>query len=377
MSATNCNTYASETIFEVVMIIHLPAYHLNPYNRLLADGLAAIGMPCVLWFDPLKKKNPRHLLDQLRSASLVHWHWLHSFYQASTPIRFIARSTLFVSVMAELRLRRIPQVVTVHNLLPHERQLESYHRFTNRLIGTLADRLLVHHSSGIDAATDFYGNRHKFRVVPHPDYGLADVSMSQDELRSKWGLNEFDHWTIVFGGIRRYKRIERAAAAAGILAERGIGLLIAGPCPDETYADELKRVAGSKAKFLIRQLSTEELDELILASDAVLMPYGESLTSGAAHLAVSRGRPIISTDALAFEEFISRGLAVVANFDSPLSTANVVEQCISMILNRSEIERFRDERHPVVVGKLLAAVYNEIGINLCGNQRMHPLPGGF
>ena len=343
-------------------VVHLPADIVNPYNRLLAQSLESVGIECDLWFDPPRGRNPRRLLSRLRTAELVHWHWMQSFYQGINCLKFLARGVLFASVLAELRLRGIPQVVTVHNLLPHELRLEWWHRRMARLIGTLTDRLLVHHEAAIEPVAAMYGSRAKIRVVPHPDYGDANVSLTRTELRKKWELNGVRTWAMVFGGVREYKQIERVIEAATELRRHDVGVLVAGRCPDLAYQHQLEAAGGDLVKFLFRRFSSDELDELLIATDVVLLPYAESLTSGAAHLAVGRSCPIVCTRAVAFAEFVERGLAVEVDFKSVDHLVEAVNQCKAGAFNTSSANSFRCERNPRAVGAALSKVYAELGL---------------
>lgn len=344
----------------IAPVLHVPVDLVNPYNRLLAEGLAAAGCQCELWADPPSGPNPRKLLTRLRDAKLVHWHWLQRFYQGRRWWTFLARSGLFISVMWELRARRIPQVITIHNLLPHEREFEAFHRRMARVIGNCVDRLVVHDEHVVDAVTGLYGARQKLRVIPHPDYHSPRSNETQTALRVKWRLTGFPRWVIAFGGIRRYKQIERVIESANRLSENGIGLIVAGPCPDSGYERQLRRAErGVQVRWELRRLESEELSELLLATDAAVMLYAEGLTSGAAHLCLSHGRPIVTSNSLAFREMICRRLATCVDGDRPQQLVVAIRRALDGADDewRKAVRAFRDERSPTIVGRQLAAEY--------------------
>ncbi len=346
-----------------MIALHVPAESVNPYNRLLREALSAAGVGCELWTDPPRRGNPRELLPRLRRADLVHWHWLQSLYQGSTRIRFLFRLVLFASLMLELRVRRIPQVVTVHNLVPHEREFDTLHRLACRVIGGLADRLLVHSPQAVDLVARLYGGGDKIRILPHIDYEDPVVTASQSELRSRWGLTEKPHWAIAFGGIRPYKGIHLAVRAARALGREGFGLIVAGPCPDRTYANDLLETAGeSRVLFVLRQLEQRELSELLLASDVALMPHQLSLTSGTAQLALAHGLPIVATESPAFRELADRGLAMLCDFADPDALVGSIVRAsgIRSPQWKASVEDYRRERSPAVIGPRLAEIYAEL-----------------
>jgi glycosyltransferase involved in cell wall biosynthesis len=229
-----------------------------------------------------------------------------------------------------------------------------------RLIGALANRLLVHHPQSVRPVNDLYGARAKIRIVPHPDYGKAGVPGDREQVRMKWGLESQFLWALIFGGVRRYKRIDLAIKAAAALQARGIRLVIAGQCPDALYRAELESAAAGRVAFILRELSDSELDELILASDVVLLPHAESLTSGAIHRAVSFSRPVVCSSAVAFDEFIRLGLAIKADMTRVDALADAVLQAAQSPPTPAAVEAFRAERRPNEVGKILADVYAEV-----------------
>ena len=346
-------------------VIHLPAYDNNPYNRLLAEGLSLASVETDLWFNAPVVRNQRSLLPRLRQADLVHWHWLQHFYQARTPLRSLGRSAIFASVMAELRWRGIPQVVTVHNLIPHNCQHKALNERMCRVVGSLSDRIIVHNEDSIASVVALYGNRKKIRVVPHVDYPVTELSTSRKQLRNRWGLERFDRYAILFGLMRRYKRVECAVDAAKELASQGIGLIIAGPVFDPAYAEELHlRDSDKLVVFRLQYQSDEALAELLCLSDAALLLHGDALTSGVAHLALAYGLPLVTTDALAFRALVRRRLAFSCD---PLDRVDLVESVLKAVASRGpawaeRVAAYRADASVEAVGEQVAAIYREIGL---------------
>jgi glycosyltransferase involved in cell wall biosynthesis len=346
--------------------IHLPVYTRNPYNQRIADALAQVGGCCDLYTDLPALRNSRVLLARLKQYDIVHWHWLNGFYQGNNIATFVIRSCLFASVMVELKLRKIPQVITVHNLLPHEHHFGSLHRLMTRVIGNLSDRLLVHHPHSLAPVAALYGNIKKIRIIPHVDYGDSTIEMQKNKLRKRWGLDCNKKWAIVFGAVRKYKCIEHVACIAGQLKKKGVGVIVAGDCPDLEYKHMLQKTADGSIFFISRYLKDLDIDELLAASDIVLLPYSDALTSGAAHLAVARNKLIVSGLSHAFYEFVERGLCFSVDTSVPEQFLSAVLKTIdqSKSLNENSYEKFRSERKPEIIGKMLLEVYGELLHNL-------------
>jgi glycosyltransferase involved in cell wall biosynthesis len=344
--------------------VHVQADRVNPYSRLLAAALRPFGVECDLWCDPPIRGNPRQLLPRLRRTGLVHWQWTHDLYQARDTVKFVIREALFASVMAELRWRGIPQVVTVHNLLPHEHAHAALHRCMFLTMGALADRLIVHHSDAIEPVAALYGHRAKIRVVPMMDYGEPLSRGSRETLRQKWGLEAKSRWAILFGAIRRYKRIELVLRAARQLEENGIGLVVVGNCRDARYGGEIEALTRGRATVLIPgSLSDEELSELLSASDATVMLYdAKSLTSSAAHLALSHGLPIVAADALAFRDMARRGLVTTCNPEDTVDLVSAVARAVAMRTPEwlAKVRDYRRDCSLPVVGRRLAEIYADV-----------------
>lgn len=345
-------------------VTHVPANLINPYNRLLAASVESEEVHCRLWSDPPRGGNPRKLLRELRSVDLVHWHWLQSFYRGKNRGSVIARGLLFLSVQMELRLRGIPQVLTVHNLMPHEHEFPELHRLMFRGIGKTVNRIVVHHPDAIDAVAALYGGRDKIRVVPHMDYGDPPSSRDRAAIRSAWDLNAYSQWVILFGSIRRYKRVECLLQVATDLSRSGIGVLLAGTCSEAAYANELEELAReSGSKLVFQSLSDTDLSELLLASDVAVMPYGDALTSGAAHLALGHGLPMVATDALAFREMARLGLLITCDPSKPEDLTRGVHEAFNLRNGpwHERVNAYRQSCGLDEVGKRLLSVYREAG----------------
>ncbi|HTH96846.1 MAG TPA: hypothetical protein VL574_05470 [Stellaceae bacterium] len=103
---------------------------------------------------------------------------------------------------------------------------------------------------------------------------------------------------LYFGQIRRYKNVDELIARIAELNDDRLFLTVAGTRKDETFAVQIEEAASSNPHIHLdlRQapIPEPELEAMIDACHAVVLPYRDILNSGAALLALSRNRPILA-----------------------------------------------------------------------------------
>jgi glycosyltransferase involved in cell wall biosynthesis len=119
------------------------------------------------------------------------------------------------------------------------------------------------------------------------------------------GLSNTDRVFLFFGQIRQYKGIDKLLAEFGSILAQDIRLVLAGEPRPRTLFEEVKAQAETDSR-VITQLEFVDDDRLvahICACDMVVLPYRDSLTSGAAILAASYARPILMPRLGCVQEF--------------------------------------------------------------------------
>lgn len=340
--------------------IHLPADEVNPYNAILREGLEAAGVHCDLWSRPLSGWDPRAIGDRLLEYDIVHWHWLQSFYQGRRALTFLARTQLFLTLLRQLERAGRVQVLTVHNLLPHERRFGGLHKRAIRQSMFLMDALVVHDVHSQTVVEGFFGVAGRTAVIPHPVYPVSTDATLVPLLAGELSLPMQMDIALCFGGVRRYKRPDLLVGYAEQLNHMGYCPVIAGACPDAEYEAELRRLASGECRFLLRRLKDAELTALIQAAGVILLPYGQALTSGAAHLVASHGRSMVTSDAGAFRLFEIAGLSVRADFsdvDSVMRAIQTASDLESAPDWPDRVQCFKTARQPDRIGSDLATLY--------------------
>lgn len=299
----------------------------NPYQKLLYNNLKDIHEIYATGFSP-NQFSKEYLNSKKESCGILHLHWLHCFYDPLST----ASVDNFIETLGHAKKLGYKIIWTAHNLLPHEASeltIDNHKRVRVAIIDQ-SDYILVHDDHAADnLKKTFEVPKEKLFITPH---GLYDVEIKNESTEGKTGaktrlgINKNNFTVLIIGRIRKYKGIERALrifchGQLGLI--KNINLIIAGS-PDDQDVDQEIRTFSSKfknIKYIDRNVPDSELGELFMASDACLLPYEKSLTSGVAFLAISYKTPIISSYLPAFEQFIHDGFALGAKNDDELEQA--------------------------------------------------------
>jgi len=277
-----------------VLLVTPYSLESNPYVRLLIEALEGAGERVEL----ARGKSPVLLLRSLRRHGvprIVHLQWHHPYLTAERLPVAIARAVLFFLQCALLRLLGARLVWTVHNLVEHERRHEAWEHAAGRLLARMATPIAHCPAAAGEVAAAFGVPVERVRVVPH---GILELGGSPDrgaERRAR-GIGEDQVLLLNFGRIRRYKGIEELLEAFRATDDDRLRLSIAGFPDDPGLAADLRRETEGDARIdlCLEQVGDEELGRLLAACDAVVLPYRDSLTSGAAVLAAGHGRGVIA-----------------------------------------------------------------------------------
>jgi glycosyltransferase involved in cell wall biosynthesis len=224
------------------------------------DGLRVRNV--LTWYNPLG-----WLWNALRApADVVHVQWW------SLPLFPVCFT---FALAAKFRRKRI--VVTVHNVLPHERS-----RFflpASRTLCRMADAVIVHGAISAAHAQEYLGlpaeNVHTVAM------GMSSVFVEprpMDAARRELGLRDEDRVILFFGIIRDYKGLDiLIEAAAKLMAEDDrVRLIVAGKpwAGWEPYAEQIERLGiGDRVIAFPDYVPENRVPVLFSAADVVALPY--------------------------------------------------------------------------------------------------------
>jgi glycosyltransferase involved in cell wall biosynthesis len=232
----------------------------------------------------------------------VHINWPHLFYSVGNPgrlsiLRNFARFTRFILM---LRFWGIPVYWTAHNLYPHEVcNVPGLDWLVRRVVIAASHRVFVHGAAATGIMVEeFPSVRKKVVVIDHGHWvDFYPMGCSRKDARDWFGLGE-DEFVFLFVGLcREYKNLDGLIQSFEKI-EGDARLVIAGAFLSEAYYKQIRELADRQppGRVILRAgfVPDEEIQYFLTASDAVVLPYTEILTSGAAVLALSFGRPVIA-----------------------------------------------------------------------------------
>lgn len=319
-----------------IRALHLPFDRHNPYQRRLFEELAHEGVQA-----KGHKTSVQPLYRQFRywRADILHYHWIYpSWFGEGWRRR--ARIAWFFAQLRMFRRGRPGLVWTVHNLAHHESDNpHEDHLFAARMVDAF-DACLVHSESAREELLEAVASvgrdprrcERKLHVVPHGNYdGCYRPARSRAEQRACMGVGDDEILFAFVGQIRPYKNaVELVRAFRASATARG-RLGIWGRPLDATIDGAIRDVAAGDARvhYAPGFLPDEELAAAVEACDVVVLPYREFLTSGAAVLAMTYGKPIIAPDRGCFRELLGPTGNPLYDDGSPSGLAGAIAGCCS------------------------------------------------
>ena len=275
-----------------------------------------------VWSLPWMRKN-------LRPGDLVHIHWPSFLYfePRSRPRTGLRLVKMYV-LLSFCRFRGATVVWTAHNLYPHDDGPNSVlHRIGRRIMVAFADHVCVH---GASAATivgrEFHVAESRMRIGHHPHWiDCYPNSVSRAESRARVGVGGGDYVYLFIGRCRPYKGLESLIEAFRA-APQPSRLIIAGKFSSAGYQQEIAALIQDvrRVQLIARRIPDDEIQSFMNAADCVVLPYRAVLTSGAALLALSFGRPVVVPDLGSIRDHVDPRCGVLYAPDQPNALATAL-----------------------------------------------------
>lgn len=266
------------------------SYPVGLTEALRAQGCSVV--PC----DP-ELSSIKHVLRE-DGRRVVHLHWLHPLSRRRTYHESVWTSARFLMRLAMARKRGVRVVWTVHNRRDHEATRPMLDTGIRRLISKFADAIITHSDGAREiVVNDFDLDRAKVHVIPHPNYiNVYPRIIEPVEARENLGIGKDETVLLFFGLIRPYKGVEQLLDAFAKVDAKNLRLRIVGRLTNKKRQAALRtRVAlDSRVELVPSFIPDEELQTHFKAADAVVLPYKQILTSGAALLAMSFGKACVA-----------------------------------------------------------------------------------
>lgn len=212
-------------------------------------------------------------------------------------------------ILAKL-LRKIPLLITCHNVFPHERF--PMDRFLTRLVLKQADGYVVQsHMDEKDLLT--IKPNANYVVTPHPTYNAFKIKdMSREEARQRISVGEDVPMLLFFGFVREYKGLKYLLDALPEIRNRipDIMLWVVGDFGDDKdlYMEQIERNDIQKNIRLVEgYVPDQEVEQYFTASDLVVLPYVSATQSGIVQIAYGFEKPVVVTDVGGLPDVVRHG----------------------------------------------------------------------
>lgn len=281
------------------IILYYPPAKINPFQDALycrAEHFSYMAVPIV---------DVKFLRDiDWPYGVILHIHWLGGVLKrAESEDQAYQLLNEFVEELTEIRRRGITLIWTVHNVIPHQTKFLNAEVKLRNSVSALADKIHVLTQSTMEAVRPVFElDVGKVFHTPHPAYNnyyLKGVDRNLARAELGWDKNAF--YFLFFGGLERYKGVEKLIADFKTICEEhgemNPRLAIVGPPTNPLYTRELCDAIGSEDTavfFSPRAIRDSEVHFYFSACNAVVMPYDHSLNSGVALLAANFERGIIA-----------------------------------------------------------------------------------
>ncbi|MBD2494039.1 glycosyltransferase family 4 protein [Nostoc sp. FACHB-280] len=274
----------------------------NPYQKELINHLNTLDIQADF---PHPSSSTTFFLPAVlfpQKANILHLHWLHPFFAGSNFLEKSIKLSFFILELIILKLLRIKIIWTVHNLKNHENKNLALDTLCSYLVAKLTDAIIAHCDSAKEEVIKSFSlkdNQDKVFVVPHGNYiNCYDNNIQKTLARKSLNIDDSAVVFLFLGMIRPYKGVLELIDTFKQLHHDASQLVIAGKVyqnsPEMTDL-LLQRIDNDpKIKFIPGFIPSEKLQIYLNASDVVVFPYRDILTSGAVMLAMSFGRACIA-----------------------------------------------------------------------------------
>ncbi|WP_392531338.1 glycosyltransferase family 4 protein [Nostoc sp. C117] len=276
----------------------------NPYIKQLISHLEQLDIQVEL---PSASSSRTFFFPEVvlhKKADIIHLQWLHPFFINSNKVVNLLKLLIFILQLIVLKIIGKKIVWTVHNLKNHENQYIILDRIYSTVVAQLANAIITHCKAAKEEVAQEFSikNKDKIFVVPHGNYiECYKNNIEKTIARESLGLKDSSLIFLFLGTIRPYKGVfELIDKFNQIYSDNSdqIQLVIAGKVYNDSQeiTDILREKIANypRIKFFPGFVPDDEIQVYMNASDVVIFPYRDILTSGAVVLAMSFGRACIA-----------------------------------------------------------------------------------
>ncbi|MCQ0090547.1 glycosyltransferase [Roseovarius sp. M141] len=315
------------------LLLTLPTAWANRYQVLLygqaaRHGVAVAGL-----------RLPKDLAHVSWPGPVVlHAHWFAAiFYGALSEADAMARLTRTIDMIETFRARTGARLLwTAHNVFPHGNAYPQTYLALRRWIFDSFDAVHVMDDAHLPLLEQAFDRAAPPAfTVPHMTYdGTVPDSVDAIAARAHFSIPRDAFVFGSFGSLQGYKNIgpflQRFTALANARPERTMAALVGGLPSDRDIARDLVHRFGTDPRItlLARKVEDTEIQYLHRAADVMVLPYRETLNSGAAMMAATFAKPFVMPATPGAEALIPIG-AQLFDRNAADGLGQALENCLS------------------------------------------------
>ncbi len=310
-------------------ILFLPDWsYFNPYQKLLYESLNKAYDISVYGLD-YPDFTTQNLKEYSGLCNVLHLHWIQYFYRLDDD-KSIDDFFYKLHKAKELNYKII---WTVHNLVSHDSTNPEKEIGIRKRLSKAADYILVHGLHAKNLIVQEYGIiENKVHIVPHGHFATYYRNkISQNKARKKLNIPTRDFVFLCLGNIKAYKGIDELVRVFKkiYLKYPHSALLIVGRGLDKDISARIINHSQELNKIVthLEFIPDEEIQLYMNASDVMVLPYTNVLTSGAAILALSFYKPVIAPNNGLLPELINDDIGYL--FSSIKELEEQMENCVA------------------------------------------------
>jgi len=230
---------------------------------------------------------------------------------------------VYLVILALLKIRKKTVLLTVHNVVPHEKRLMN--RWLSWAIFLFADHFVVHTENNRQRLSQLFSiSAERIEVIHHPVLDIYQApSESQASIRRRLEIPSDAATILFFGNIRHYKGLDILIRALPeiLKAVPKAHLVVAGQSWEDwdmTYGQLVRSlgVSGSVTAYS-DYVPTSDVGRFFSASDIVVLPYRNfEAQSGVGNIALAFAAPLIVTNVGGLGELVEDPRAICPPNDS-------------------------------------------------------------
>jgi beta-1,4-mannosyltransferase len=291
-----------------IKVLMVPHYS-NPYQGLLKDSL--IKKSVEVYFG-----SSEHIFSNIRSVlsswkpQIIHVHWLTRFLNSNGLFEQIVKSSLFIIEIMLIKLIGIKIVWTVHNITSHEPKSINIEIFYRKIFAKLCNRIIVHCTFAKEEIVRLFNTKkNKIETIPMGNFvGKYKNKLSRYEARKILDVGKDELVFLNIGKIRDYKGIFDLTYAFQKNRNSGIKIFIIGKVSDKEIRKRLNVSADQNKNIILKleYIPDEDIQIYLNASDLLILPYKNILTSSTAILGMSFQKAVIAPSIGCIPELLAK-----------------------------------------------------------------------